>query len=405
MRLLHSADWHLGKSLFGKKREAEQEAFLAWLTAEVTREKVDVLLIAGDVFDTTAPSHRAQELYYQFLVGLRDTPVHQVVVIGGNHDSAAFLEAPGPLLKILNIHVIALLTEPEDEVLVLPDPEGHPMAVVAAVPFLRERELRLSEAGETVSEKEERLKAALAQHYAQTMTAACEARDREELQTGHRLPLILTGHLFTSGAVTAEGDGVRELYVGSLGHVGPDIFAGADYTALGHLHVPQEVGSPLIRYSGSPLPMGFGEAEQTKSVCLVEFEGRDATVRLLPIPCFQRLKSLRGDLPTLLKALTEFSLSGESLWLEILYDGDEVAGTLREDLERAAGANLEILRVRNLGLANQIALESQNITWEDLTPEDVFERCLESHKLPEAQRVLLRGLYQEILAVYATGGL
>ncbi len=403
MRLLHSADWHLGKALFGKKRDTEHEAFLRWLTGEVKREQVDVLLIAGDVFDTTAPPHRAQELYYQFLVGLQATSVRHVVVVGGNHDSAAFLEAPGPLLKILNIHVTALYTEPANEVLVLSDPEGVPEAVVGTVPYLRERDLRWQESGETINEKEERLKAAVAEHYAQVVRAAQQARLAAEQKSQREIPLILTGHLFTSGGVTAEGDGVRELYVGTLGHVGPAIFTGADYTALGHLHVPQEVGSPLVRYSGSPLPMGFGEADQQKSVCLVNFEGRSAQVSLLVVPTFQKLQSLRGDLPTLLTALTELRLTGEAVWLELLYDGLEATGTLREDLERAAGSlaegsPLEILRVRNLGLTKRVLQDSPEISLDDLTPTEVFERCLEANQTPEPQRVVLRGLYQEILS-------
>lgn len=100
MKLLHTSDWHLGRTLYGRKRYAEFEAFLAWLLVTIEQEQVEVLLIAGDLFDTTTPSNRAQELYYNFLCSVAASSCRHVVIIGGNHDSPSFLAVPAQLLRL-----------------------------------------------------------------------------------------------------------------------------------------------------------------------------------------------------------------------------------------------------------------------------------------------------------------
>ena len=268
MKILHTSDWHLGRTLYGRKRYEEFEAFLAWLAETIQQNEIDALLVAGDVFDTSAPSNRAQELYYRFLCRIAASSCRHVVVIAGNHDSPSFLNAPRELLKVLDVHVIGSASEvPEDEVLALRNELDAPELIVCAVPYLRDRDIRVSEAGESVEDKERKLIDGIRNHYA--VVAALAEQKREEL--GVDIPIVAMGHLFTAGGQTVDGDGVRELYVGSLAHVTAGIFPACfNYLALGHLHIPQKVsGSETIRYSGSPLPMGFGEAKQWKSVCQV----------------------------------------------------------------------------------------------------------------------------------------
>ena len=270
MKLLHTSDWHIGRTLYGRKRYEEFEAFLTWLAQTIQKNEIDALLVAGDVFDTSAPSNRAQELYYRFLCRVAASSCRHVVVIAGNHDSPSFLNAPKELLKALDVHVIGSATaDPEDEVLVLRNEQDNPELIVCAVPYLRDRDIRVAEAGESVEDKERKLIDGIRNHYA--AVAALAEQKREEL--GVDIPIVGMGHLFTAGGQTVDGDGVRELYVGSLAHVTAGIFPACfNYLALGHLHVPQMVnGSETIRYSGSPMPMGFGEAKQQKSVCQVEF--------------------------------------------------------------------------------------------------------------------------------------
>ena len=146
MKLLHTSDWHLGRSLYDRKRYNEFEAFLNWLIGFIADEKVDLLLVSG-VFDSTTPSNRAQELYYHFLGRLSATGCRHAVITGGNHDSPTFLDAPKNLLGALNIHVVGSATgNPEDEVFVLKDDDGKTEAIVCAVPFLRDRDIRTVEA-------------------------------------------------------------------------------------------------------------------------------------------------------------------------------------------------------------------------------------------------------------------
>lgn len=149
MKLLHTSDWHLGRALYGRKRYAEFEAFLNWLAGLIEAEGINVLLVAGDVFDNSVPSNHAQELYYRFLCRVAATPHRHVVVTAGNHDSPSFLNAPRELLKFLNIHVVGYASaQVEDEVILLAGPDGEPQLIVCAIPYLRDRDIRTAEAGE-----------------------------------------------------------------------------------------------------------------------------------------------------------------------------------------------------------------------------------------------------------------
>ncbi|MBF0460706.1 MAG: exonuclease SbcCD subunit D C-terminal domain-containing protein [Magnetococcales bacterium] len=397
MKILHTSDWHLGRTLYGRKRYEEFAAFLHWLTVTLAQEQVDVLLVAGDVFDTHMPSHRAQELYYQFL-GRVTAVCRHVVLIAGNHDSPSLLNAPKDLLRALHVHVIGAASDKRaDEVVVLDQPDGAPELIVCAVPYLRDRDIRVTAAGESVEDKEQKLLDGIRNHYAEVVALAEQKRQAINPAT----PIIAMGHLFTTGGQTVDGDGVRALYVGSMAHVAVGLLPTAlDYLALGHLHVPQKVqGSEVMRYSGSPLPMGFGEARQPKSVCLVEQTEHGMAVRLLPVPVFQALESIRGTWPTLQARLAALVAARSQAWLEIVYEGDEVIGDLRERLAAAvAGSALEILRIQDKRIINQALsqlYEAEQLS--DLEVHEVFDRCLTAHQVPEAQRPALCHAYQEIL--------
>ncbi len=414
LKVLHTSDWHLGRTLYGRQRYAEFEAFLNWLAETIEQHGVQVLLVAGDVFDTSAPSHRAQQLYYRFLCRIAGSACRHVALIAGNHDSPSFLNAPRELLRALDVHVVgAVPADPEDEVILLRDPRGEPELIVCAVPYLRDRDIRRVEAGETVEDKDRKLLEGIRAHYAE-VAALAEAK-RQAL--GLAAPIIGLGHLFAAGGRTVDGDGVRELYVGSLAHVPVGLFPPSfDYLALGHLHVPQRVGGcEQIRYSGSPLAMGFGEAGQQKSLCLVEFEPADPkaesgagsdpanrpvrAIRLLEIPRFQALERISGDWDRIAARLGELAATESSIWLEVIYDGEALIGDLRERLEQAVeGTPLEILRVKNNRIVQRTLERGRDQeSLDDLDPQQVFERCLDAHQVPEPQREELRRSYFEIL--------
>jgi exonuclease SbcD len=401
MKILHTSDWHLGRILCGRKRYEEFESFLTWLAETIQENSIDALLVAGDVFDTSVPSNRAQELYYRFLCRVAASSCSHVVVVAGNHDSPSFLNAPKELLKALDVHVIGSASEaPEDEVLVLCNEQDAPELIVCAVPYLRDRDIRVAEAGESVEDKERKLIDGIRTHYA--AVAALAEQKREEL--GVDIPIVAMGHLFTAGGQTVDGDGVRELYVGSLAHVTAGIFPACfNYLALGHLHGPQKVnGSETIRYSGSPLPMGVGEAKQQKSVCQVEFHSTAASVQLIDVPVFQKLERVKGEWDGISSRILELSATDSQCWLEIIYEGDEVIGDLRERLEAAiSGSQMEILRIKNNRIIDRVLGQiHEEETLDDLNVNDVFERCLAVHDVPEDQRPELLRAYRETLSSF-----
>lgn len=398
MKILHSSDWHIGRTLYGRKRYDEHAAFLDWLGELIRKESVEVLVVAGDVFDTGAPSNRAQELYYRFLCSVAGTTCRHVVVVAGNHDSPSFLNAPRDLLRYLNVHVVGCISGScSDEVLVLRNPDGEEEMIVCAVPYLRDRDIRTVEAGESIGDKERKLLDGIRHHYREV----CEEAEQRRSALGKPIPIVVTGHLFTVGGLTAEGDGVRELYVGSLASVGAELFPSCiDYLALGHLHIPQKVnGSDAMRYSGSPLPMGFGEAAHEKSVCLVNFSDSVPRVTTVPVPRFQKLESIRGSLEKISNRIEELKSAGESTWIEVVYDGEELAGSLRERLDEAvAGSGIEILRIKNNRLFERALRGAhEDETLDDLDLDDVFARCLEARGVPEDRRPALFDAYREAI--------
>jgi len=400
MKILHTSDWHIGRALYGRKRYEEFERFLDWLVECIEAEGAKVLLVAGDIFDNGTPNNRALELYYRFLCRVAGAGCRHAVVTAGNHDSPSLLNAPREVLRYLNVHVVGCMAEaPEDEVVVLNDRDGRPELIVCAVPYLRDRDIRRAEAGETSEDKGRKLVEGIRDHYRQVGDTAVTRRAGLE----GNVPIIAMGHLFTSGGQTVEGDGVRELYVGTLGQVRTDVFPQCfDYLALGHLHVAQKVnGSDVHRYSGSPIPMSFGEAGQRKIVVAVNLGADGVSVEEIAVPSFQLLTTVRGDWNHISGQIAAMKKESTSIWLEVIYEGDELAGDLQERLrELIDGTSLEILRAKNMRLVDRtLSSMATEETLDDLNIEDVFARCLAAHEVPPEQQDELFSVFRE--AVYA----
>ena len=401
MRLLHTADWHLGRTLYGRKRYDEFSAFLDWLLQTIEEQQIDALLIAGDVFDGSTPSNRAQELYYSFLCRVASSCCRHVVVVAGNHDSPTFLNAPKQLLRALNVYVVGSMAEDlEDEVLIL-SADDKPEAIVCAVPYLRDKDIRTVEPGETIDDKNAKLVEGLKSHYADVCAIADQKRT-EFKGLGHdNIPIVATGHLFTAGGKTVDGDGVRELYVGSLAHVGKDVFPSSiDYLALGHLHVPQVVGgADHIRYCGSPIPMGYGEATQEKKVVIIEFNDTTPKIKELPVPCFQKLVRIVGSLEDILAKMEELKKEESTAWLEIEYTAKDIIGDLREKLDEAlSGSDMEIRRIKNRRLMERVIKKTEDEeNLNELDAGDIFNRCLDAAQVPDEDRQELTISYNEII--------
>lgn len=505
LTILHTSDWHLGRRLYGRMRYDEFESFLDWLQDTISLQKVDILIVAGDIFDTMTPSNRAQALYYEFLGKVSKSCCQHIVIVAGNHDSPTFLDAPSNVLKFLNVHVIGTACEDlNDEVMVLDDVDGTPHCIIAAVPYLRDRDVRSSSAGESAQTKDANVIKGIRAHYDEVARIA-KAKQTQLIELHqHRIPIIATGHLFAAGGTTTDDDGVRELYVGSLGKISADMFDESfDYVALGHLHVPQRVGGrETIRYSGSPIAMGFGEAKQQKQVLLVQFgeiendvsnqelasnitaesimpqlantvttieksvekaakkvasqatefmddlfgfdeqsknnevtktaatknipdqqdqnnqsmpknidtpnkilhrdDSNQMQVVSLPIPKFQKLAQVSGDLQSIQQKIDSTAQSlddTESVWLEVIYTGDELVSELREHIQAMVdGLRCEVLKIKNTRTYNKVLNQQQTSeTLQDLDEEEVFERCLLLNKVADEQKKALREAYQQIV--------
>lgn len=281
LKLLHTADWHLGQTFFGYDREYEHEVFLLWLTNTLVEEQTDVLLIAGDIFDVANPAATAQHRFFRFLKEAKNRcPQLQTVIIAGNHDSAARLEAPSPLLEELNASTTGVIKRNEKgeidlNSLILPlyNKEGKREALCLCVPYLRQGDYPPSEEKETGNT----FVAGVKRMYSQlTEIVQAEREDGEAV--------IAMGHLYAGNAELSENDRSERIVIGGLESIPADIFDEAlAYTALGHIHKAQRVGGKEhIRYSGSPLPMSFSETKYNHQVVSVTIENGTA-IEITPI--------------------------------------------------------------------------------------------------------------------------
>lgn len=398
MKILHTSDWHLGSSLCGHKRYEELEDFLCWLDELIKTEEIDAVLVSGDIFDTGTPGTRAQELYYQFLDSITAVPGLQAIVTAGNHDSPSLIDAPQALLKHLRIHVFGSVPEHvEDEIVEIASRNGCETLIVCAVPYLRDRDIRLAEPGESIEDKTRKLEEGVQAHYREVAGLAQEKRQC----LGGNVPIIAMGHLFVSGGKTVDGDGVRELYVGNLARIrGESLAEGIDYFALGHLHLPQKVaGKDTIRYCGSPISLGFEDALQQKEVVIVEFGTGAPLVRTITVPKFREIRILTGDLENIGHGIGALVKLKRPVWIEVFFSGIhspmEVQVLLRKLTE---GSEVVVLRARPLETGTCI-LSADNAceTLSDLSETEVFGRCMEAAQIPAEEQPDLKDAFSEIL--------
>ena len=265
IRILHTADWHLGQTFFGYDRVEEHVHFLQWLARELKENKIDVLLVAGDVFDVSNPSAASQRMFYHFIRQVtEENPKLQLVVVAGNHDSAARLEAPVPLLQEMRTEIRGIVRKHEGEIdydhliVELKNSEGEVEALCLAVPFLRQGDYPVvATDGNPYAEGVKEL-------YVRLQERALQRRKDGQA-------LVAVGHLQATGSEIAERDFSERTIIGGLECVSPDTFTEQiAYTALGHIHKSQRVsGRENVRYAGSPLPMSFAEREYHHGVVIV----------------------------------------------------------------------------------------------------------------------------------------
>ena len=400
MKILHTADWHLGHQLHGHDRRFEHDAFLDWLADTIKRRDIDALLVAGDLFDTANPPASAWQHLYRFLARLRaEHPALEMVLIGGNHDSPSKLDAPHELLRAFDLHLVGSISRDgdgkleTDRLLVpLQDREGKIAAWCAAVPFLRSSDLRV----EQLAEGQDRLIEGVRQIYAEVLA---EGRAR----CGEDLPLIAMGHAYLAAGQLSELSERRVL--GGNQHALPaELFAGADYTALGHLHLAQSPAEG-VHYSGSPLPLSLAEANYNHQVLEVTFAGgKLAGLERIPVPRAVEMirlpQSPLNEALEAIEALTPPPCPQEAQpFLEVRLQLPKPEARIRERILAAIAdkpVRLARISTQYQGSGEGLADGRERRRLDELSPTEVFRLCYQRQfeGEPEAQLV---ASFEEIL--------
>jgi DNA repair protein SbcD/Mre11 len=379
LNILHTADWHLGQTFYEYDRSFEHVEFLLWLKSTISEKEIDVLLISGDIFDVSNPSAASMSLFYRFLKEVTSVNSQlQIICIAGNHDSAARLEAPKTLLEVFNVSVVGSVEWTSNkaidyEKLTIPlnNRTGTVEAYCLAIPFLRP--------GDYPGEKGYAAGIESVYHdgvdYLNTICKSDQA-------------IVVMGHLHTLDAKVTEDDKSERKILGGLEYVPLSAFSNEIvYTALGHIHRPQEVSRRNnVRYAGSPLPMSFSELNYRHQVVWVKIEsGQAVSIESLEIPVTVKLLSLPSSPQPLQKVIDELQRLPEGdgdekiypyLQVRVKLDGPEPS--LRHQVEAAlSGKAVRLARIEvsypGTGLSEKIRTMSAD-DLQKLRPYDMLER-------------------------------
>ncbi len=350
MRFLHTADWHLGHTLHGHSRETEFRSFLSWLLDTLEDQKIDCLLVAGDLFDSANPPASAQELYYSFLAdAYARFPRLKMIITAGNHDSPARLSASGPLLKSFGIHVVGT---PDQARIDLSDD-----LTCIAMPFLRPCDLpRFETSGDPLVEGVRR---------AYELAIESVPKDRR---------LIAMGHLYmVSTQLSALSE--RKVLGGNQHALPADIFPESlEYVALGHLHRPQVVARrESMRYSGSPIPLALDEGAYPHQVVVFDLETKEIT----PLRCTQQVPIIRTPVQPLAETIA-YLAAQEFVgcpYLEVCVSLDRPEPYLKKEILQALeGKEVRLCKISPHYTGEGTALHNNFPTATQLTPDEIFDQ-------------------------------
>ena len=407
MRLFHTSDWHLGQNLHGQERDFEHACFLSWLLSQLADQQPDVLLIAGDIFDTVNPPVKAQERLYDFIVSAHEQqPKLTIVMIAGNHDSGSRIELPAPLMRRLRTHALGRVLwlddgklDAERLLIPLPDASGEIAAWCLALPFLRPAEVTGAHLGDDYLR-------GIGQVHEWLIEAANTKRKPGQA-------LIAISHAHMAGGSISE-DSERSLIIGNAEALPASLFGPSiSYVALGHLHKPQRVNNEeRIRYCGSPIPLSFSEIGYQHQILDVTLKGETlVSVETHLIPRAVNLQRI-GPLPlaeilTQLAELPDIDLLADiqrQPWLEVRVKLDEPQPDLRQQIETALqGKSVRLVRIAaeyaGSGGRNGDDDATRLIELDQLTPQELFSRAWQENYGSEADEQTLKDfavLLQEV---------
>jgi len=380
VRFFHTSDWHLGQFFYNHSRQYEHEQFLAWLLEQIKEKQPHALLIAGDIFDVINPSSHAQKQLYQFLADAHDiAPQMQTLMIAGNHDSGYRIEQVEPLLEKYNAKTVGVIRWNEDKSLdldrlILPiyDIQKNIVAWCVALPFLRSAEITGFNEHTTNSQN------AIAYLHQQLIAEAKRRKTDDQA-------LILMSHAHMQGGETSDSE--RPIIIGNEEALSTSLFDDAiDYVALGHLHKPQKVQHPHIRYSGSPIPLSFSEINYKHQVVDVTIDKskneNHFEFEAIAIPRSIQLHKIKGELNEVMQQLKK--LPSEIIenidhreYVDIEYHtSTPPQPNLRQQFEDALPKDAyRLVRISRQYLNNENNIQSEHrIQLEPPTPEKLFQQ-------------------------------
>ena len=396
MKILHTADWHIGKKLHKHSLQPDFDLFISWLCQCIIKNDVKVLLVSGDIFDLANPSSEARQQYFKALMKLKRLDC-KIILTGGNHDSPTMLNAPQEVLRELDIHIIGGLPQNLSECIVpVKNDKNETELLIAALPYLRDADLRTAAQGNSYEDRLEALRKGIQQTFMDT-AEICKNKFPE-------VDCIAMGHLFAAGAETSESE--RDIQIGNQAAFNALQFGDYyKYIALGHIHKPQRVNAATPTfYSGSPIPLSFSERSNKNRILLLDTE-TGWEPESIEIPGFRALMKITGNLDKLrqklgelkdregLPSLIEIELQEEYFDTNKIYELDQLVDNFKVE-------GYEIVKHRasfknKISGSGELYEEKQQL--EDLQPLEVFQKLVEMQEENEESKKEIISAFNEIL--------
>ncbi len=399
LKILHTSDWHIGKKIYGIDLASDHKLFFKWLIETIKEQQIDAILVSGDIFDLSNPSVESRTIYYDILVELQKADC-QVVITGGNHDSPMVLNAPRELLKALNISVVGKMTENISDIFIpIKNRNGEVKAVVVAVPYLREYDLKINISIQSFNERIEQFQKATCQLYNNLANEVAEQFPN--------IPLFAMGHFMGIGSTVSDSE--RELQIGNLNALEiSKLTEGFDYLALGHIHRPQQLKSniPAI-YSGAPISLSFSEFDDKKEVKIIEINNFEiSNITSLEVPKFRKLERIKGSFNDILVKLENLKSNDYQLQtlIELEFIEKERNPILDDQIQtlidnwQEPDSKIVKYRISYTETSNQTEQWiDDTIKIDEIKPIDIFLSHIESLNLGAEKSALAEEAFRELL--------